>query len=499
MPTPPPDDDEPGQGGSALLTPADDAAGVAATGRLTLIYLLGSIAAAAITFLSVPLFTRALGVAVYGELSLVLTIGMAAAAVLAFGSDVVLARFWFDEPALAARKERARQWITFLFLWSTVLSILFASLALLLGDRLGYGLGVLLAIGLLGTVPQLMAQMLAQVLRNQFQAWRFALTGILNMLLRAALGLAAIGLMENGAAAVLIGWILADVVVVLLRLRMVRIDWRGSFRYSELAPLIRFGLPIIPGTLAAWAYVGVDRIILAGIDSVSAVGAYAAAAALAGAFLVLRAAIGQAWLPALSAEFAQSPHRARGMIRTWGEVALAVAGAAAMVLSGWSHEAIRIFAGEDFEAAAAALPLLAVGQAFNLVAMFAASGSTLAKRSRLIPVIALAGVLVEVVLLLLLIPPLGVAGAALGVAVGYLVMAIGFALYSQATFPIRIPVPALVAEVSLLLLVAALATWGPQGAWTKSVCILSAFVLLFRGAFLALRSRRDQSKGGGQG
>src|SRR6478735_8779237 len=68
------------------------------------VYAIANAAPRLLSFLFLPLYTRALSPAEYGRLSLILVIAVAASFVLASGLDVAIFRIYFDLRAEDARK-----------------------------------------------------------------------------------------------------------------------------------------------------------------------------------------------------------------------------------------------------------------------------------------------------------------------------------------------------------------------------------------------------------
>lgn len=424
------------------------------------IYLVGTGAAAAIQFFTLPILTRALGTTAYGTLALVLTVSMALMGVMGLGSDMVLGRFWFESDNPEGRRRIASDWIRFLMIWCVAIAGVAAVAAYFVTGFFSQepGAGLLVVLGIVGLIPQLLATMLAQVLRNEFRPWPFAITNIVQTLLRALVGLLLVVGFGMGVLGVLLGMLAADVTIALVRLRLVRLPWRGRLDWHGLRPLIRFGVPFVPGSLAFWAYSGLDRLVLARYEDVSIVGAYAAAAALLAPFTIVMTAVGQAWLPSITNLFSRSRSAAASAIGLGLEGAVLGYGAMSLAIGYLAEFLLVLLAGEDYALGARAVPFLALGYVFWGASVFAATGSTMAKKSGLTPVIAIVSVGVQFVALLLLVPRYGIAGAGLSAALGYFTMTVGFLAYSQATFRIRIPGVAISVEAMLLSVAAALAT-----------------------------------------
>ena len=80
---------------------------------------------------------------------------------------------------------------------------------------------------------------------------------------------------------------------------------------AGVAPMLAYGLPLVPGALSSWALALVDRIILSRLGSLSEVGEYAVANRLALLLLIGMTAFLFALSPFLLATYSEDPSRRR--------------------------------------------------------------------------------------------------------------------------------------------------------------------------------------------
>jgi O-antigen/teichoic acid export membrane protein len=437
------------------------------------VYLVGFVVAALLQFLAVPIFTRALGPESYSYLALALALTTSLAGVLLLGGDVALSRLWFAADDEESRRDLALTWIAFLTLWSIVVVLILAPLAKPLAEWLepGTELSAMLVVGLAILVPQQLSRMLAQVLRNQFRPVAFAVTTIaiaaLGLILSLILGLA----LDLGVLGILLGTLVAEILGVLVRFPIVRAALAGRLRTRMLGPPLRFGLPLVPASIAMWAFTGADRIVVGRYLPAGELGAYSVAAMLVAPFGVLLTALGQAWIPRITQEYEVGGDRAATMTGRAVELSLLVFGGAAVLVGVAAPLLITVVAGPGYAAGAPALPFLALGGAFLGTSLFSSTGYTLAKRTGWVPVITLLAAAVNVILLLVLVPLLGLVGAALAVASGYLVMSVGLLLYSQRHYPVPVSWAWATAVASVLAAQALLATYGSPAAFMPGALV----------------------------
>lgn len=449
-------------------------------GRESLIYLGGFVGMGIVQFAAVPVYARALGPQGYGHLTVAVAAAAALAGVMALGGDTALARFWPEHPTMEARRALASTWIAFLLGWSVAISVLASVVVVLLwrGGAVGDGLGAVLVVSFVGAVPTLLSSMLAQVLRNRFQAVPYAVSTVLISALAVSMGMAVgIGL-GLGAAGVALGILAGQGVGVLLRLWLVRDAVTIRIDRALLPPLLRFGAPLVPASLATWVFTGADRIALGFFGSASDVGAYAVAAAIVGPFQVINVAMGQAWIPRITALNADYPQKARDATANAVFLALSALGLVAVALGALAPWAIEIVGGPDYSAGTAALPALALGAALAGTAVFSSTGLLLAKKTMTVTLVTAGAAGIDIALLALLVPLGGPLGAAVSVCLASLVMAGGLLHQANRYYSIRVDRPRTATVVLILVGQTALNTALPGSMWAIVGLACSAAVVL---------------------
>lgn len=446
------------------------------------IYLAGFLGAAVLQFLAVPVYTRYLGPAEYAQFAITQALTASLAGLLVLGGDVALARFWFDARSDEERHNLAVSWIGFLTAWSVVVVLIFASFAAPLSAWLNPGtdLTPLLLVGLGTLVPAQLSRMLAQVLRNEFRPVPFAITTVMIGALSMVLGLAFAVVVGLGPLGILIGALIAEVLVCLVRLPLVRGELRGKPSWQALRPPLTFGIPLVPASLAMWVFTGADRIAIGRYMGEADLGAYSVAAVLVAPFSVLLTALGQAWIPRVSQLYEISEKRATLATGQAIEMSLIGFGMAAAGLGALAAPLIQAFSGDEYGAGAVALPILALGAVFLGTSLFTQTGSMLVKQTKLLPVITVLAALVNIVLLVLLVPVLGMVGASIAVCAGYLILALGTLAYSQhyMTVPVRWWRVGLICALICAQAIVATVLPGTSTMWESTILVLAVLAAL---------------------
>ncbi len=230
--------------------------------------------------------------------------------------------------------------------------------------------------------------------------------------------------LHDGARGLLLGNYGATTVVLLglwwtMRRRLVRRD-------PSLEPtgvLLRFGLPTVPAEASVYALSIIDRYYIFHHRSPALAGLYSIAVKLAGVVAFIVRAFQYAWPPlAYSVRDDAEAARLYGLVTTYYLLVSGLVVAGLALLGRW---VLRLLAAPAYFDAYRALPWVALGWAmYGLWVVFLVIAGRAKVTTRNFPA-ALAGLLANVVLLLVLVPRWGIAGAGVALCGAYVVM-IGF-------------------------------------------------------------------------
>jgi O-antigen/teichoic acid export membrane protein len=184
--------------------------------------------------------------------------------------------------------------------------------------------------------------------------------------------------------------------------------------------LLRFGLPTVPAEASVYALSIVDRYYIYHARGASLAGLYSIAIKLAGAVAFIVRAFQYAWPPlAYSVTDDAEAGRLYGLVTTYY---LLICG---WVVAGLALEGrwiLRLLAARSFFGAYRALPWVALGWAmYGLWVVFLVVAGRAKVTRRNFPA-SIAGLVTNVVLLVVLVPALGLAGAGLALCGAYVVM-----------------------------------------------------------------------------
>ena len=472
-------------------------------------YQAASILSAAFAVLTLPLYTRSLTPSDYGYAETLLTFIILTSILLRLGLGEAFVRFWFDDEDPARRRRLAQTTTATVALTSVAvggLGLVFAGpLSRLL---LGREDATLMACGLLGLVAFTNLEVAYALLRVQERRTAYVAASCANVCLTVGLTVLLVLGLDGGARGYVLGNYAASTVVLLA------LWWsqRGLIALrvpSALGPLLRYGAPTIPADAAVFALNVVDRAYLLRAQSPAAAGVYAVAVKLSTAVIIAVRGFQAAWPPlAYSVSDEDEARRLYAFVTTAYVLVTGTAVAAITLLGRWL---VRLLAAPEFFAAHAVLPWVALGWSlYGLNLVFVTIAGRARVTARTFPG-AVAGLAVNVLVLVALVPSLGIRGAGIAVCAAYVVTLVSVHLLTRNAFAVPFEVGRLTGLVAVLAAVAVggellLPTHGVAGLASRAAALALIPLALHAGRFLSdderarvaalVRSARSRRGGG---
>ncbi|MHB1468706.1 MAG: lipopolysaccharide biosynthesis protein [Solirubrobacteraceae bacterium] len=374
---------------------------LAATGAA---YQAAEVAAKGIAVFTLPLYTSYVARGQYGDYSSLFTAVILASIVLRIGIGEAFVRFYFEDED-EERRRRIAKTATASVAWLTsVTAALVAIFAgpiarLLLGAHSPAGLVYAADVGLWAFTNLEMAYAQLRV-EERRRAYMVASMG--NVALTIAATVPLVVAAHLGAKGLLIGNFGASTVVVLGL--WVSLRRRVSLRFSvaDVRAMLRFGAPTVPADAFVYCLQVFDRFYILHVVGKGAAGEYGVALQLATSVFVLVRGFQYAWPPlAYSIKSDETAQRLYAVVATWFVLATGIVVTAVALLGRWI---VRLLAAGPYFGAHSALPWLALGWSlYGLYQMaIVVTGRKMVTR-RNVPA-AIAGLAVNVLLVLWLVP-----------------------------------------------------------------------------------------------
>ncbi len=461
-------------------------------------YQAASVLSAALALVTLPLYTRALSRSDFGVAETLLTFIILASILLRLGLGEAFVRYHFTTPE-DERDRLARTTSAAVLLTTTTTALLAAALAGPLSRLLlGFEEAGLMRIAVLGLWAFTNLEIAYALLRVDERRRTYVIASLCNVALSVALTVTLVVVLDQGARGYLLGNYAASAIV------LAGLWWtlrgRVGLRVGDtiaLAPLLRFGVPTVPADATVFALNVVDRAYILRTQSAAAAGLFALSVKLATAVILAVRGFQLAWPPlAYSIADDERARRFYATVTTWYVVVAGLVVAGLTLLGRW---VVRLLAAPEYFAAHEALPWVALGWAmYGLFLVLVTIGGRAGITTRTFPA-AFAGVVVNVLVLVTLVGPLGIEGAGIALVAAYAVMLVVLHLLTRRLFSVPFEWGRIAHATALLAGVAVtgellLPTSGAGGLVSRALALAALPVLL-----LATRFMRPEERAGLRG
>jgi len=411
-------------------------------GKEAAIYGLSSIVGRLLNFLLVPFLTNYLLKAELGVYAYVYSYIAFAFVLYGYGMDSAYMRF---AASLDDRDKKVTVSVPFFSL--VVTSLLFSSLLSLCAPAISSALGIgannstlirysawILCFDTLAIVP-------FAYLRMENRAKLFAGLRVFNIVVNVVLTIVLLVVLDMKLESLFIANLVASFVTSLALLAVVFPLLTVRFSGHLYREMLRFGLPYIPAGLAGIAIQVIDRPILRALTDDATVGVYQAGYRLGVLMMLVVGMFDYAWRP-----FFLTHAKDEDAPKLFSRVFTYFVGFMMLVFvmgSLFVDDIARIqffgryFIGPDFWGGLGIVPIILLAYVFTGAYVNFVVGVYLEKKTKYLPYATGAGAVVNVAANFLLIPRLGIAGAAIATLLSYVVMAAGIYFPSQRLYHVH--------------------------------------------------------------
>jgi len=369
------------------------------------------------SLVTTPLFTRAIDSADYGAFYLLSSVASLLAAVAISWLQSASIRFYWP-----ARKADNLNGYTSTIVWTGLTSLaataaVTGAAAFLARDLAGPTLMRLVPVGLAYFIISFYAAAMLQVLRAANRASAYARLQVGSTLLVTALSVAFVWYAKWGALGILAAAAIGNLVFLPFILRSIRTEGTLSPRAVDrtlLREFLDYGLPLVPGGLAGWALVVLDRFIIQAFRGPAEVGVYSVTYGLGDKIMgLVTLPLLMTMMPSLIEAYEKHGQGLAEKVQKQFTRYFAIL--TFPLLAGMSAASLvfmQVFTGPDYREAYGALTLVAAGSMLGSFAQIAGAGLGIHKKTKLIMVNVLIAAAFNTVLNVIFVPRYGYMAAA---------------------------------------------------------------------------------------
>ena len=378
----------------------------------TVIFSIGNFGTKIISFFLVPLYTNILTTREYGTVDLIYTIGMVLVPLLTLNIGESIMRFALDKDADCDKIMSTG--ITIL-IFGAIIGLLILPIANLFESVSNYSIYIYLY-----TLTLAFSQIFLCYLRGKEFLLKYSIGNIIQSLTIAIFNIIFLIDMKKGIEGYLMAYILANVCTGLYGF------WAGKVnlvikKYSidiELSKnMIKYSVVLIPNSFMWWIMNSSDRMMVSAMMSVTANGVYAVAYKIPTLLSTITTIFNQAWsYSAIREDESEDKEEYNNRVyENLVTIVIVVATGLLMIMKPF----LSVYVGKEYYTAWHYVPYLIVGFVFMTLGSFIATSYTVHKDSMGFLISGTVGAIINLILNFILIPMMGVSGAAFATCISY--------------------------------------------------------------------------------
>lgn len=382
----------------------------------TLIFTIGNLGSKFISFFLIPLYTGALSTAEYGVTDLINTISMILGPILTLNVAESVMRFALDKDA---DHEKISSIGVFVFISSIVLALVTIPICLRIKNISKYAIYIYLYM-----ISYMASQLFLSDLRGKELLVQYSVGNILLTSATAIFNILFLLIFKMGIFGYLNAYIISNFITALYAC-VVGKSYKCIFKlnnidYGLLKSMLKFSVVLIPNSFMWWIMNASDRIMVTSLISVAANGVYAISYKLPTLVSTITAIFNQAWnYSAIKEEGSKDEESYSNEILKTLIVFVITFGLFLIVII---KPFLKIYVSNSYYSAWKYTPFLIVGYVYLTISTFMATSYSVHKDSLGYLISATIGALLNIILNFVLIPIIGVYGAATATCLSYIVV-----------------------------------------------------------------------------
>ncbi len=402
----------------------------------TVIYGISSFVANGVGVFLIPFYTRVFSTAEYGIIDIIAVSTSFAIVLLSLQIEQAVARFYVDSESDTARVRVASTGLAFV----VAVFLLFGAVGIVASPYLSrygledesYTLVVVLAVA--NVFSFAIFSYAINMLKWRFESHKYALCSVGSVVVQASLIFFLVS-SGWGLEGVFVGYGAANLLFALCGIWLGRSSYGFELEWKVLGKMLSFGWPLAVSAVPVYMMFYMDRFFVKEMIGLAELGVYGVAVRLASVITLLLAGFQMAWGPFVYQNY-RNPEAPATFASVFRYVmGLGLLGFAALSLFG--PEVLRVFATGNYVKGHVIVPWLIAGHLLWSIGGYFSMGIRIEKKTGLIAVVSVFGMLVNAAMNVLLIPLLGIVGAAVATFSSFLLVAILSIRLSQRYY--RIP------------------------------------------------------------
>lgn len=395
------------------------------TVKHAIIFGVGRLTSRIVGLVLIPVYTRFIIPSDYGALAMIIMAGSIATICLDMGLCTAIFRYYF----LFKDEQKRKKVISNVFYWTLIAGMIFTALLIIVAEPISsvflkasvYAPHLILMfftiyLRVLRNIP-------LSIMRAREQSILFSLLSIIDLILGLVLNIYFVVFLKRGIMGILEAGLIVGILTSPLYLIFIRNDIQWCVSTTLMKKLLRFGLPLIPASLAALILTLSSRYFLTTYCSLEEVGLYTLGHKLGIMINIMLVQPFQLIWPTMMYSISDKKQAGEYYSRILVYYLMAVGGVA-LVLSIFAKEIVSLLAAPEYLEAYKVIPLIAFSYVAYGVYFVTTIGINLKEKTYYLPWIVGSAAGLNLILNYVFIPQFGLMGAAVASFISYIALVV---------------------------------------------------------------------------
>jgi O-antigen/teichoic acid export membrane protein len=461
----------------------------------TLIYGFFNVLMRAVSIILLPIYTRFLVPEKFGVLELLTVTAYMITIFLGLGLNSAIIRYYAFYSESEKRESVVSTCLIFLSLFAVFAIFLFLfeseAISILIFQTSEYTL--LIKILLLIIFFQTLYSVPLAIIRAKGKPLTFSVLLLTGAIFKLLLNIFFLAVLKWGLKGILIGNSISTAIVFIGGLIAMREKVRFSlFSVNVLKKLLFFGMPIVPTTLAFQVISSADRYILQRFASLKDVGLYSVAykVGIIMGFIVM--SFQTAWGPFMfTIEKKENAKELYSKVLTYSTFMFCFV---SLALSLFSKEIVKILTTEQYYSAYKIVPIIVFSYVFYGLYYVVAVGVNIKNKTYYFPLVLFIAAIINIGLNFILIPKIGIMGAAYATLFSFVFMAFGIYYFSNKYYPLEYEVHKIFTVFTYWILSNAVISLTSPIPYSLELALKITILLIFMALIFKILSNREKQE-----
>jgi O-antigen/teichoic acid export membrane protein len=380
------------------------------------VYTAANMLTKAVGIFLIPVYVRYLTQEEYGIISLLAPVGTVLLTLFDFGQKATFTRFFFDYPDKSDEQKELLGNIVIvnLFLMLLGCAVLFVWGQSLFDKFIGnvaFYPFIVLTIGT--SVTQVLFELKLSVFRSRNQSWQYGMYSFTRFLFIVLLTIIMVVIYKMGAKGKLLSEFLVTLFYMVITLYLLLKDIKFNINFDIIKSVFHYSMPLMPHIISGVLMGLVAKYFINLYHGLALTGIYNIAFLLSSVMSIIVLSINQVWSPVFFKMAHENEPEANRVFVRLTTYYYCFVGFFGLMIIFFSKEFVMLFATKEYMSSIDVMPALTMSAFFNGLYFTVSSKVYFVKSAiRLLPIASIIGLVVNILFSWLLVPSMGMAGAA---------------------------------------------------------------------------------------